>query len=394
LAWEAAVRLLVEGWRGVPHSFSLVNQYLLLEWMNRPGLQLWHREAPRYSGSWPRIPGLLDPAREAPLRALPGPDPADRFDAAFRIFVPYDLRPAPAARRTYVWGATEFGVVQQELLDLLGAPSLDRFDFRDVTLVTCSGWSRDGFVRSGAPADRVAVIPLGFDPGVFHPVPAETRAALRRGQGLDGRFVFLNVGQMTANKGIPVLLRAFAAVAARHPDSVLVLKGSEAIGSSKSLVDEYLKRKLTPEQAARVRPRLVYLGEPLRDARMADLYRMADAYVSPYRAEGFNLPVLEAAACGTPVVCTAGGPTDDFVTDAFALRVASSLTPIRLEGQDRWVLTPDEDDLVRRMVQAVTDAAWIAEARGAGPAHVAATHTWARVADTFLRVMGGEPRQG
>jgi glycosyltransferase involved in cell wall biosynthesis len=388
------VRLLVEGWRGFPHSFSLINQYLLLEWLGRPDLQLRHREAPPFSPSWRRIPGLLDPAREAPLRALPGPAPGEGFDATFRIFVPYDLLPSPVAPRTYVWGATEYGVVQQEMLARMGAPTLAGFDYRDLTVVTCSRWSRDGFVRSGVPADRVVVVPLGFDPGVFHPIPAEARAALRRQQGLADRFVFLNVGLMTLNKGTPQLLKAFAAVAARHPNAALVLKGSDRIGSSQKFVDEYVRQQLTPDEAARVRPRLVYLGEALRDARMADLYRIADAYVSPYRTEGFNLPVLEAAACGTPVVCTAGGPTDDFVTDAFALRVASHLTPIRVKSQDRWALAPDPGDLVRRMEQAVTDAAWAAEARRAGPAHLAGTHTWDRVADAFARVLLGRPGVG
>ena len=44
----------------------------------------------------------------------------------------------------------------------------------------------------------------------------------------------------------------------------------------------------------------------------------ADVYVSPYHAEGFNLPVLEAVACGIPVVVSAGGSTEDFTHPAFA----------------------------------------------------------------------------
>jgi glycosyltransferase involved in cell wall biosynthesis len=40
---------------------------------------------------------------------------------------------------------------------------------------------------------------------------------------------------------------------------------------------------------------------------------LADAYVTPYRAEGFNLPALESQTCGTPVIATSGGATDDFL---------------------------------------------------------------------------------
>ena len=48
-------------------------------------------------------------------------------------------------------------------------------------------------------------------------------------------------------------------------------------------------------------------------AQMAALYNLADAYVTPYHAEAFNMPALEAAACGVPLIVPRGGPTDDFV---------------------------------------------------------------------------------
>jgi glycosyltransferase involved in cell wall biosynthesis len=47
--------------------------------------------------------------------------------------------------------------------------------------------------------------------------------------------------------------------------------------------------------------------------QIPSLYNLADAYVTPYRAEGFNLPACEAQACGTPVIATQGGATDDFL---------------------------------------------------------------------------------
>jgi glycosyltransferase involved in cell wall biosynthesis len=61
----------------------------------------------------------------------------------------------------------------------------------------------------------------------------------------------------------------------------------------------------------------------LNQAGLRQLYGIADAYVSPYRAEGFNLPVLEAAACGTPVIVTQGGATDDFCNADVAMLIPS-----------------------------------------------------------------------
>ncbi|WP_371068283.1 glycosyltransferase, partial [Salmonella enterica] len=55
------------------------------------------------------------------------------------------------------------------------------------------------------------------------------------------------------------------------------------------------------------------------------LYNVADAYVTPYRAEGFNLPALEAQTCGTPVIATAGGATDDFLSDVHCIKIQGTL---------------------------------------------------------------------
>jgi glycosyltransferase involved in cell wall biosynthesis len=150
-----------------------------------------------------------------------------------------------------------------------------------------------------------------------------------------------------------------------------MLKGLDGLYRSRDKLAEHLTA-LPADDRHRVLPRLLYSGEPLSMAALADCYRAADAYVSPYHAEGFNMPVLEAAACGLPVICTAGGPTDEFVTDAFALRIASRLVQA---GAGEW-LDPDLDDLCRLMLKAIDDSAWRDAARSAGPAHVHQHYTW------------------
>src|SRR5205807_2926158 len=102
----------------------------------------------------------------------------------------------------------------------------------------------------------------------------------------------------------------------------LVLKGMDQLYDSKGFLLRNLQTLSTGDQQV-VLERMKYIGDSLSHQAMAMLYQVADVYVSPYRAEGFNLPVLEAAACGIPIICTHGGPTDDFVTDEFARRIES-----------------------------------------------------------------------
>jgi len=121
---------------------------------------------------------------------------------------------------------------------------------------------------------------------------------------------------------------------------------------------------------------------------MAMLYQAADTYVSPYRAEGFNLPVLEAAACGIPIICTRGGSTDDFVTDDFARRIESRKVSSQLNDQEIWRLEPDLEHLIALMVSAIEDAAWRKRAGEAGPLHAAANYTWDCAVDQLIRNYG------
>jgi hypothetical protein len=74
-------------------------------------------------------------------------------------------------------------------------------------------------------------------------------------------------------------------------------------------------------QVARGALRVEYIGGDLPVGDLAARMQAADVYAHLYRAEGFALPVLQAAGSGLPLVVTAGAPPDDLVTDLFALRV-------------------------------------------------------------------------
>ena len=75
------------------------------------------------------------------------------------------------------------------------------------------------------------------------------------------------------------------------------------------------------------------------------LYGASDAYVAPYRAEGFNLPPLEAASSGLPVILTDGGSTDDYFNKSFAIKIKSKL----IKKDNNIFLEPDLESLIDTM---------------------------------------------
>jgi glycosyltransferase involved in cell wall biosynthesis len=196
--------------------------------------------------------------------------------------------------------------------------------------------------------------------------------------------VFLSVGAMTGNKGIDLLLRGFAAVSRAYPQARLVLKGMDPLYNSRNFLNRCMKL-LSAHEQREVTDKMIYVGEALSHQDMAMLYQAADAYVSPYRAEAFNLPVLEAAACGIPIICTRGGPTDEFVTNAFARRIDSKTAVIPVDGQHASQLEPQTDHLIALMAAAIEDADWRNQASAAGPLHVAGNYTWDAAVDKLIR---------
>jgi glycosyltransferase involved in cell wall biosynthesis len=117
------------------------------------------------------------------------------------------------------------------------------------------------------------------------------------------------------------------------------------------------------------------------------LHQIADAYVAPYLAEGFNMPVLEAAACGLPILCTRGGPTDDFTRSDFALYINSELKTMEIEHETRFYLHPDLDHSIELMSKVIENSEFRSQARQAGSQFIADRYTWQKIVDQLLDVL-------
>ena len=181
-----------------------------------------------------------------------------------------------------------------------------------------------------------------------------------------------------------MLLQAFAVVCQKFPHVRLVLKGLDSLYASEKFLHKNLQM-IPYGDRQRVIDRICYFGEPFSFGKMAMLYQAADVYVSPYRAEGFNLPVLEAAACGVPIICTRGGATDDFVTNRFTRGIESRKLSSQLNDQEIWRLEPNLEHLIALMVSAIEDNIWRKQAGEAGPLHVRANYTWDCAVDELGR---------
>jgi len=143
-----------------------------------------------------------------------------------------------------------------------------------------------------APA-HITAIPLAPSP-LFEPQPAALLAAVREKYGLAQRFV-LYAGSNKPHKNLVGLVSAWTAPAglaeAAHAELVIAGPWDERYGEARRLADA--------AGDASIR----WLGR-VPDADLAALYAAATVFVFPSLFEGFGLPVIEAMACGTPVICS------------------------------------------------------------------------------------------
>src|SRR5204863_1094663 len=142
--------------------------------------------------------------------------------------------------------------------------------------------------------ERVTVVPLGVDRSLFRPPLQQEVAAIRSRFDLGGPYL-LYLGGIEPRKNLPTLLAAFARLS-DPPTLVIAGSGVEWNPEGSDLLGEALAR--LPDQV-RSRVRMTgYVSEPEKVALMGG----AEAFVYPSLYEGFGLPVVEAMACGTPVV--------------------------------------------------------------------------------------------
>lgn len=162
--------------------------------------------------------------------------------------------------------------------------------------VTCvSNATRDELLAHELVApERTVVIPNGVHPSCSPETDplADAEATRLLGQADADTVEILHVGSNITRKRIDVLLKVFAAVRKEFPDARLIRVGGRLTSEQTKLAEQ-----LGIAGAITVLPHLE------RNV-LAAIYRRASLLLQPSEREGFGLPVVEALACGTPVVAT------------------------------------------------------------------------------------------
>lgn len=214
------------------------------------------------------------------------------------------------------------------------------------------------FSEAGVDPECLHAVPYPVDCDIFAPGPERDR---------EGPFTFVSVFEWTWRKGWDVLLRAYVEEFTAREDvelKILTYRGAGAAveGSIPDQAGAFLASLgYDPEAVADID----LLLHPLSLAQVVSLYRDADTFVLPSRGEGAGMPVLEAMACGTPVIATAWGGHEELMTEEWAFPVevermvetSSELVRDNPIYAGLHVAEPSVESLRRQMRQAFDDPA-------------------------------------
>jgi glycosyltransferase-like protein/uncharacterized repeat protein (TIGR04042 family) len=229
--------------------------------------------------------------------------------------------------------------------------------WRDADRVLCVSetWTREMLASHGVHATTVT---NGVDLTRYQPTPNVRDLTLRQRLGIDGSPLILALGGVEQRKNTLALLEAFALMRHSYPGACLVVAGGA------SLLDHDAYGRLFLQRLAELElDHSVILTGPLDDSDIPPLLRSADVLAMVSLREGFGLVVLEALACGTPVVASKIAPFTEYLDDSLCCwatptepaSIAAALGRV-LNGQHRT-------DFERAVPALLNRLSWQASAR-------------------------------
>jgi glycosyltransferase involved in cell wall biosynthesis len=205
------------------------------------------------------------------------------------------------------------------------------------------------------PGEKIEVIPLGVD-GSFHPVEDVDllRSTRHRYLGADRPYI-LFVGKLSQRRNIPTLLAAFSALKKREgiPHSLLLVGPNhldlpvQQLGTELGIGDS-----------------LIQIDGRFADHReLVSVYNAADLFINPSSYEGFSLPLVEAMACGVPVVTVNRAALRE-IADGCALTVEEPTVETLADAMHRALNDRDlRQELRARGLRRARDFRWEDTAR-------------------------------
>ena len=172
------MNILIEGWRGINHSYSLVNQWQIAELIKSS--QLFFHDVPFISEKWStdkNSSGLRKNIEDL-IKKIPKPDKNVQLDITYRISSPLNFDANFNSKLLFVFGTCEFKTLDKENYKN-NIPEMLK-DNENFFIHTPSNWSKEGFINIGFSDNQVIVVPHGVDKNTFDIISNEEKKEIKK----------------------------------------------------------------------------------------------------------------------------------------------------------------------------------------------------------------------
>lgn len=215
----------------------------------------------------------------------------------------------------------------------LAPPAWVEHNLRHDLVVVPTASSRDAWIAGGFPAERIAICPLGVNPERFG--HSATPLAVQTQTGIPAtafKTRFLNVSSMSPRKNLSGLLQAWLLATEADDDALLILKLTrDAPGWQTVLVQIRALETRLNRRFAEAAPVAIFL-DLLADDEMPGLFTAATHYISLSHGEGWDQPMVEAAASGLRLIAPDHSAYRAYLSRKTATLLPSQLVPARFAG--------------------------------------------------------------
>ena len=206
--------------------------------------------------------------------------------------------------------------------------------------------------------DKLVVIPHGYNKEDFYSQQAAKglgvkSPVVKKATPADTFKFLANKGlrNLEDRGGLQYLINAYLSEFTESNNVELILKINPAYGVPNLL-------KMFPNIKKNGVPKITFIPQEYTIKQLNDLYNSCDVFVSPTRAEAFNIPCLESLACGKPVISTTFGGQTDFIKENHnGWLIDGKLTQVthETEYEETSWLTPNMEDLKKMLRMCYTN---------------------------------------
>lgn len=247
---------------------------------------------------------------------------------------------------------------------------------------TPSSYCKEEFINAGV-RTPVKVIPHGIDPNIWKPLSNVNKLPV---------FTFLVSGAPNGpRKGIDDAIVAFCHAFKPNDPVQMIIKVNKIYDKGMN-VNDLIMKYATPEMASKI----VYIDTDLTEREMVELMNIVHVYVSPHKSEGFGMHILEAMACGVPVIATGKTGNMEFCNENNTMLIDVEdklfIPPFRHPYEEAVWYRPKLQHLIDLMRKAKNEYKKISEKYSIEGIKTANKFTWKYTIDCMKRALTGKDK--